>query len=151
MALWLSEDMYPSYEALNEDTNQDSVGAFAIDTFTDQADWDGVDGRQMEIGMSVLPLVLAVDESIGGEGTPIQLIGYSTGFVPMEVTRGSFNGQTIQPEQIDALYASQQYGDVGLSNRNETMVQGLRIQQNIFTPNETLSADSFVNPDFQDI
>jgi hypothetical protein len=100
--------------------------------------------------MSYLTLSESVDVALGGEMTPQDQLGFSTGFVPMEVTRGSFNGQTIQPEQIDALYASQQYGDVGLSTRNETMVQGLRIQQNIFTPNETLSADSFVNPDFQD-
>ena len=100
--------------------------------------------------MDVLPLTQAVNESIGGQGVPIQLIGYSTGIVPMEVSRGSFNGAVIQPEQTDALYASQQYGDVGLSTRNETMVQGLRYQQNIFTVDEQQASDSFIMPDFED-
>jgi hypothetical protein len=148
MALWLMDDIYPSYEALDTDTNQDSVGAFAIDAYTNQPD---LDGRQAEIGMDVLPLTQAVNESIGGQGVPLELIGWSNGIVPMEVSRGSFNGATIQPEQIDALYASQQYGDVGLSTRNETMVQGLRYQQNIFTVDETSASDSFVMPDFEDV
>lgn len=149
MALWLMGDPYPSYEALDKDTNQDSVGAFAIDAFTDQPDWDGQRGREALIGMDVLPLVEAVNQDIGGEGVPIEMIGYSTGFVPMEVTRGTFNGATIQPEQIDALYASQQYGDVGLSTRNQTMVEGLRQQELVFLGDSLENALSFVSPDFE--
>ena len=57
-------------------------------------------------------------------------------------------GGVIQPQQIDALYASQQYGDVGLSNRNEVMVQGLNQQENVYTPIDSEAALSFVMPGF---
>lgn len=148
MALWLMEDPYPSYEALDEATNVDTRVSNAIDTYNDQPDWDGVNGREQAIGQNVLPLVLAVNESIGGQQTPADLLGYSTGILPMSVTRGAFNGQTIQPAQIDALYASQQYGDVGLSTRNETMVAGIMAQQNIYTPLDSEAALSFIMPGF---
>lgn len=142
------EDPYPSYEALDEATNVDTRVSNAIDTYNDQPDWDGVNGREQAIGQNVLPLVLAVNESIGGQQTPADLLGYSTGILPMSVTRGAFNGQTIQPAQIDALYASQQYGDVGLSTRNETMVAGIMAQQNIYTPLDSEAALSFIMPGF---
>ena len=148
MALWLMEDPYPSYEALQEDTNVDTQLSNAIDTFNDQPDWDGVNGREQAIGQDVLPLVEAVNESIGGQQTPTDLLGYSTGIIPMSVSRGEFNGETIQPAQIDALYASQQYGDVGLSNRNEVMVQGIMSQQNVYTPLDNEAALSFIMPGF---
>jgi hypothetical protein len=148
MALWLSGDMYPSYEALDENTNEDTQVSNAINTFMDQPDWDGSRGRETSIGMNVLPLVQAVDVAIGGEMTPEDLLGYSTGIIPMSVSRGDFDGATIQPDQIDALYASQQYGDVGLSSRNETMVAGIMIQQNQYTPLDNEAALSFVLPGF---
>ena len=148
MALWISEDAYPSYEALNEDTNVDTYISNAINTYNDQPDWDAVYGREAPIGQNVLPLVEAVNESIGGQQTPADLLGYSTGIIPMSVSRGAFNGQTIQPAQIDALYASQQYGDVGLSNRNEVMVAGIMAQQNIYTPLDSEAALSFIMPGF---
>jgi len=148
MALWLMEDPYPSYEVLNENTNVDTQVANAIDAYNDQPDWDAVNGREAAIGQNVLPLVLAVNESIGGQQTPADLLGYSTGIIPMSVSRGYFNGETIQPDQIDALYASQQYGDVGLSNRNEVMVAGVMAQQNVYTPLDNEAALSFIMPGF---
>jgi len=148
MALWLMEDPYPSYEVLNENTNVDTQVANAIDAYNDQPDWDAVNGREAAIGQNVLPLVLAVNESIGGQQTPADLLGYSTGIIPMSVSRGDFNGETIQPDQIDALYASQQYGDVGLSNRNEVMVAGVMAQQNVYTPLDNEAALSFIMPGF---
>jgi len=148
MALWLMEDPYPSYEVLNEDTNVDTQVANAINAYNDQPDWDAVNGREAAIGQNVLPLVLAVNESIGGQQTPADLLGYSTGIIPMSVSRGDFNGETIQPDQIDALYASQQYGDVGLSNRNEVMVAGVMAQQNVYTPLDNEAALSFIMPGF---
>lgn len=148
MALWLSGDIYPSYEELDYDTNVDTQVSNAINTFNDQPDWDAVNGREAPIGQDVLPLVVAVNESIGGQQTPQDLLGYSTGLLPMSVTRGQFNGLTIQPAQIDALYASQQYGDVGLSNRNEVMVAGVMYQQNQYTPLDNEAALSFIMPGF---
>jgi hypothetical protein len=148
MALWLSNDPYPSYEMLDQDTNVDTQLSNAINAYNDQPDWDGVNGREAAIGQDVLPLVIAVNESIGGQQTPADLLGYSTGILPMSVTRGDFNGQTIQPDQIDALYASQQYGDVGLSNRNEVMVAGIMAQQNQYTPLDSEAALSFIMPGF---
>jgi hypothetical protein len=148
MALWISEDAYPSYEALDENTNEDTQLSNAINTFMDQPDWDGALGREQAIGMNYLTLQQAVKQDIGGEMTPADLLGYSTGILPMSVTRGEFNGQTIQPDQIDALYASQQYGDVGLSSRNETMVAGIMAQQNIYTTNDSEAALSFIMPGF---
>lgn len=148
MALWLSGDMYPSYEMLDENTNVDTQVSNAIDTYNDQPDWDGMFGREQAIGQDVLPFTVAINESIGGQQTPADLLGYSTGIIPMSVSRGDFDGATIQPDQIDALYASQQYGDVGLSSRNETMVAGIMIQQNQYTPLDAEAALSFVMPGF---
>ena len=133
---------------LDQDTNVDTQLSNAINAYNDQPDWDGVNGREAAIGQDVLPLVIAVNESIGGQQTPADLLGYSTGILPMSVTRGDFNGQTIQPDQIDALYASQQYGDVGLSNRNEVMVAGIMAQQNQYTPLDSEAALSFIMPGF---
>ena len=148
MALWLMNDPYPSYEALNEDTNVDTQLSNAIDAYNDQPDWDAINGRETAIGQDVLPFTVAINESVGGQQTPADLLGYSTGIVPMSVSRGDFNGETIQPAQIDALYASQQYGDVGLSNRNEVMVQGVMAQQNVYTPLDNEAALSFIMPGF---
>lgn len=148
MALWIDEDCYPSYEALNEDTNVDSQLSNAIDAFNDQPDWNTTNNQIAGYGQDVLPLVLAVNESVGGQQTPADQLGYSTGIVPMSVSRGDFIGGVIQPQQIDALYASQQYGDVGLSNRNEVMVQGLNQQENVYTPIDSEAALSFVMPGF---
>ena len=148
MALWLMEDPYPSYEALDENTNVDTAVSNAIDAYNDQPDWDAVYGREQAIGQDVLPFTVAINESIGGQQTPADLLGYSTGIIPMSVSRGDFDGATIQPAQIDALYASQQYGDVGLSSRNETMVAGIMAQQNIYTPLDNEAALSFIMPGF---
>ena len=148
MALWIMEDAYPSYEALNEDTNVDTQLSNAIDAYNDQPDWDAVNGREEAIGQDVLPFTVAINESIGGQQTPADLLGYSTGIIPMSVSRGDFDGATIQPAQIDALYASQQYGDVGLSSRNETMVAGVMAQQNLYTPLDNEAALSFIMPGF---
>jgi len=148
MALWIDQDCYPSYEALNEDTNVDTQLSNAIDAYNDQSNWDTPNNQIAGYGQDVLPFVLAVNESIGGTQTPDDLLGYSTGIVPMSVSRGDFLGGVIQPQQIDALYASQQYGDVGLSNRNEVMVQGLNQQENVYTPIDSEAALSFVMPGF---
>ena len=142
------EDAYPSYEALNEDTNVDTQLSNAIDAYNDQPDWDAVNGREEAIGQDVLPFTVAINESIGGQQTPADLLGYSTGIIPMSVSRGDFDGATIQPAQIDDLYASQQYGDVGLSSRNETMVAGVMAQQNLYTPLDNEAALSFIMPGF---
>lgn len=148
MALWLTNDPYPSDEILAKGNDEnDPIGANAFEAFTDQPDWDGK--RQLGVGMNVLPLVEAVDQAIGGETTPEDQLGFSTGIVPMSVSRAEFDGATIQPAQIDVLYASQQYGDVGLSNRNEVMVQALISQENIFTPNDANAALTFVTPGFE--
>jgi hypothetical protein len=150
MALWLNPDPYPADEILDKSDGSatEDYGANAYAPFTDQPDFDGVDGRLPDT-TTVLPFVIAVNESIGGQGTPDQLIGWSTGIVPMSLSRGDFDGATIQPAQIDVLYASQQYGDVGLSNRNEVMVQALINQDNVFTPNDANAAMTFVTPGFE--
>ena len=148
MALWIMEDAYPSYEALNEDTNVDTQLSNAIDAFNDQPDWNVTNNQIAGYGQDVLPIAVAINESIGGQQTPADQLGYSTGIVPMSVSRGDFMGGVIQPQQIDALYASQQYGDVGLSNRNEVMVQGLNQQENVYTPIDSEAALSFVMPGF---
>jgi len=151
MALWLNNDPYPADEVLDKSNGDtmDLIGANPIQTFTEQADWDGNRSRELAVGMNYLTLTQTVQQDIGGEMTPEDLIGYSTGIVPMEVTRGMFNGETIQPAQIDALYASQQYGDVGLSTRNETMVQGLISQESIFTITDATAGMTFVTPGFE--
>jgi hypothetical protein len=149
MALWLTPDPYPADEILDKSDGSamDEFGSNAADIFTDQPDWLGK--RNLAIGMNVLPFVEAVNVSLGGETTPEDQLGFSTGIVPMSVSRGDFDGTTIQPAQIDALYASQQYGDVGLSNRNEVMVQALISQDNVFTPNDANAALTFVTPGFE--
>lgn len=141
-------DAYPSYEVLDENTNVDTEVSNAINTFNDQPDWDTTNVTISGWGTSVLPLVEAVDQAIGGQYTPADQLGYSTGIIPMSVSRGDFDGATIQPAQIDALYASEQYGNVGLSSRNETMVAGIMIQQNQYTPLDAEAALSFIMPGF---
>ena len=144
--LWINPDQYPSYEALNEDTNVDTTISNAIDTNQMANGWDGA--RQQDIN-KVLNFSEYIDQSFGGEMQPEEMIGWSTGIIPMFVSRGDFMGGTIQPAQIDALYASQQYGDVGLSNRNEVVTQQVVTAPNVFTPLDNQAAITFVSPGFE--
>lgn len=131
-------------EILNFNTQESTpMEITSIQTF---ADFDGSAGRNLNT--KVLPLTVAVNESIGGEATPANQLGFTTGIYPMSASRGGFNGGTIVPINSAVIFASEQYGDVGLSNRNEVMVQALSFMNNDYTPDNDNAAQSFTNPGF---
>ena len=69
MALWIMEDAYPSYEALNEDTNVDTQLSNAIDAYNDQPDWNVTNNEIAGYGQDVLPIALAIIEKRGEPGS----------------------------------------------------------------------------------
>jgi hypothetical protein len=140
---WTGSANYPTEDTLNFTQNQGTP--FEIAPFSSQPNFDG--NRQQDITL-VLPLVVAVNESIGGEMAPADQLGFSTGIVPMSVSRGDFNGLTIVPEKTANIQAAQQYGQVGLSNANQTKVAQYLDQNFIFTKQDETAFSSFITPGF---
>jgi hypothetical protein len=62
-----------------------------------------------------------------------------------------FQGETLVGKDVPnsaVIFASEQYGDVGLSNANEVKVAQIAYQANVWTPNEADAAVTFITPGF---
>jgi hypothetical protein len=116
-----------------------------VGSFNTQAQFDGA--RQQDFSL-VLPFTVAIKQDIGGEMAPVNLLGWSTGIYPMSASRGDFDGSTIMAPQSANIFASEQYGNVGLSNRNQTQVEQFFQQNNVYTPRDVEAFASFVTPGF---
>ena len=106
------------------------------------------DGNKEQDISKVLPFVVAVNESVGGEMAPADQLGWNTGFYGMLASRGAFNGLTIQPENSAMIFASQQYGEVGRSSRNETVVAQYLDSNLIYTGQDSNNMLTFITPGF---
>ena len=130
--------------------NQQSTPGVQTSYFV-QPDFNGTLGLTPDL-TNVLPLVQAVKEDVGGTAVPEMMLGWSTGFVNAEQKWRGFDGSTLVGQDVPnsaVIFASQQYGDVGLSNANQTKVEQLRYMNNVWTPNDQLAADTFIAPGFQ--
>lgn len=114
-------------------------------SFVHNAGWDGA--KQADIN-KVLNFVDYIQQDIGGEMAPVEMLGWSTGIYPMSASRPDFDGTTIMAPQSANLFASEQYGNVGLSNRNQLQVEQYIQQNNIFTPSDPNAFFSFITPGF---
>lgn len=114
-------------------------------SFVTNAAWDGA--KQQDFS-SVLPFTVAIKQDIGGEMAPVSILGWSTGIYPMSASRGDFNGATLMAPQSANIFASEQYGNVGLSNRNQTQVEQFLSQNNQYTPRDVEAFASFITPGF---
>jgi hypothetical protein len=78
-----------------------------------------------------------VNWSEGGKGGPVDNLGWSTG-----IESGGFrrwmplDGRTLIPANTAAINASQQYGNVGLDNRNQVLVAQFAQQYSTFLPDQ---------------
>lgn len=146
--LWIDPTVVPDDRNLNYGTQQSTPGV--EQSMFINADFDGKLGLTEDINV-VLPFTVAINESIGGTPTPANLLGWSTGYVSSEQKWRPFDGSTLTNAEVPnsaVIFASEQYGDVGLSNANQTKVEQILYLNNVFTPNDENAAATFIAPGF---
>lgn len=134
---YLPSDLDLSLATINNPVNTD-------------ADFDGADGRNIDAGQ-VLNFTDAIKEDVGGVMTPTDMLGWSTGLIPAGVKWQPFQGETLVGKDVPnsaVIFASEQYGDVGLSNANEVKVAQVAYQANVWTPTDQDNALTFITPGF---
>ena len=124
---------------------QNQIGIEA-GSFVNNANWDS--NLQQDISKT-LNFVDYIHQDVGGEMQPMDMLGWSTGIYPMSASRGKFLGGTIYAPQSANLFASEQYGNVGLSNRNQTQVEQYFQQKNVYTPRDEDAFSTFIMPGFE--
>ena len=147
--IWIDPTNLPDDTNLNWGTQQSTPG-LEQSSFVN-ADFNGTLGLTEDVGV-VLPFTVAIDESVGGTPVPANMLGWSTGFVPAEVRWAPFNGATLVGSDVPnsaVIFASEQYGDVGLSTANQTKVEQINYLNNVFTPNDENAAATFIAPGFE--
>ena len=147
--LWINPDQYPSGEAL--DLEQQQSTPLVQRSIVTEPDFDGVQGRMIDAGKA-LNFVDYIQEDIGGEMAPEYQLGYTTGYVSVEQKWRPFDGQTLVGADVPnsaVIFASEQYGDVGLSNANQVKVAQLEYQANVWTPSDQDAAVTFITPGFE--
>ena len=115
------------------------------------ADFSGDKGRNIDAGQ-VLNFTDAINEDVGGVMTPTDMLGWSTGLIPSGVQYQPFRGETLVGKDVPnsaVIFASEQYGDVGLSNANEVKVAQVAYQANVWTPTDGDAAATFIMPGFE--
>jgi len=147
--IFISPDNYPSGEALDLETQQSTpLVNRSIET---ESDFDGAEGRMIDAGHA-LNFVDYIKQDIGGEMAPEYQLGYTTGYVSVEQKWRPFDGQTLVGGDVPnsaVIFASEQYGNVGLSNANQVKVAQLEYQANVWTPSDEEAAVTFIEPGFQ--
>lgn len=148
--LWIDPSVLPSDLNLNYGTQQSTP--LLNQSVQDQADFNGTNGRNADVA-TTLNFNQYIIEDVGGESVPSDMLGYTTGLVPMGVKWQPFQGETLIGKDVPnsaVIFASEQYGDVGLSNANEVKVAQVAYQANVWTPHESDSAVTFISPGFND-
>lgn len=93
-----------------------------------QADFP-YEGNTTPYAYGVLPLHDAVDQTVGGIGTPGNLLGWSTGILSKLQRWKPLSGLVIMPPNTAQLQASMPYGNVGLDNRSQRLLLGTEMQE----------------------
>ena len=144
--LFINSDVYPNEDVLHQFTQQDTPTL--VDSDQMQAQLDG--SRTQDIATS-LKFVDYIQEDIGGQMAVENLIGWSTGVVTQNVRNRPFDGRVLSADETPfsaAIFASEQYGDVGSDSSNQTRVAQVNFTDSVYTPNEQQAADSFISPGF---
>lgn len=116
-----------------------------VGSFPTNAQFDGAKTQDIS---TTLKFVDYIHQDIGGEMSPVAMLGYSTGIYPMSASRPDFDGGTLYAPQSANIFASEQYGLVGLSNRNQLQVEQYIQQNNVFTPTDQAAFSTFIMPGF---
>lgn len=144
--MFINPEVYPTEDSLHQFTQQDTPGLIDADQMAAQ-----LDGARTEDIATSLKFVDYIQEDIGGQQGIEQLIGWSTGIVPMNVRNRPFDGRVLSIEETPfsaAIFASEQYGDVGSDSSNQTRVAQVGFTDSVYTPNEQQAADTFIAPGF---
>ena len=144
--MFINNNLYPNEDVLHNFTQQDTPGLVDADQMAAQL--DGL--RTADIAKS-LKFVDYIQEDIGGEMAVENLIGWSSGFVPMNVRNRPFDGRVLTLDETPfsaVIFAGEQYGDVGGDSANQTRLAQVQYTNSIYTPNEQTAADSFIAPGF---
>jgi hypothetical protein len=144
--LFINPEVYPTEDVLHNFTQQDTPSLIDAQQMAPQLDG----ARTADIATS-LKFVDYIQEDIGGQTAIENLIGWSTGIVPMNVRNRPFDGRVLTQDETPfsaAIFASEQYGDVGTDHSNQTRVAQVNFTDSVYTPNEQNAADSFIAPGF---
>jgi hypothetical protein len=142
--LWIDPSVLPSDLDLNYGTVNSKTNT--------EADFDGNDGRNVDAGQALV-FTTAINEDVGGVMTPTDLLGWSNGLAAPGSQFQPFRGETLVGADVPnsaVIFASEQYGDVGLSTANQTKVAQIAYQQNVWTPTDNDAAVTFITPGFMD-
>ena len=117
-----------------------------VASYNVQAQFDGAKGQDVS---KVLNFVDYIYQDIGGEMAPKDMLGWSTGIYPMSASRGDFIGGTLYAPMSANLFASEQYGNVGMDNRNQLQVEQYYAQKGSYTPRDEDAFSTFITPGFE--
>ena len=129
--MFINPDVYPTEDVLYQFTQQDTPGLIDADQMQAQ-----LDGARTEDIATSLKFVDYIQEDVGGQQGIENLIGWSTGVVPMNVRNRPFDGRVLTIEETPfsaAIFASEQYGDVGGDSSNQTRVAQVQYTDSVYT------------------
>jgi hypothetical protein len=122
-----------------------NVVGIEVGNFNYPAEFDGA--KQQSIN-TVLPFTVAINQDFGGEGAPVELLGYSTGIYPMSASRPDFDGATLFAIPSANIFASEDYGSVGGTRRAQVQVEQYATQNFIYTLPDAQAFETFITPGF---